>query len=324
MPLGAGRLAFLAKSGTVAAAATVVGKKSGVEAVNQTQVDTSQYIYGNSSILFDGSGDELQTKGWFRTGSTATQHLVVKSTSAENTEGGLGFNLRLASSKLQVYISGDGSNWNIASPMNGSTSYSTNTWHHFALNWDGSNYRLWLDGNLENTTASSTQVHQGSFDEFYIGAAEGSTADFNGHLSEIRFSKVARYVKTGSQPNGPFTNDADTLNHFNDDNGDKQATFRTDAYASSLKLAVPFDSENGINDVAHQITGTGLSSAASEQGSAAVSTNTAGPYYPSYNNAQNNSQGGIAFGLYDASNNAKFSKWHICCRGLDKSNRQHK
>ena len=317
MPLGAGRLAFLAKSGTVAAAATVVRKKSGVEAVNDTQVDTDQYIYGRSSILFDGTNDELQTKTkidfsnpwcvecWFRTGSSATQNMIVKSSSAEDTEGDLGFNFRLASGKLQVFLSSDGSNWNIASPMNGSTSYSTNTWHHMALNWDGSNYRIWLDGNLENTTVSSTQVHQGSFDEIYIGGAVGSTAHFSGHLSEIRFSSAARYVKTGSQPNGPFTNDADTtllihgngldtLNHFNDDNGDKQANFRTDAYASSLKLAVPFDSENGINDVAHQITGTGLSSAASEQGSAAVSTNTAGPYYPSYNNAQNNSQGGIA------------------------------
>jgi len=40
-------------------------------------------------------------------------------------------------------------------------------------------------------------------------------------------------------------------------------TYRSDAYASYLKLAVPFDSFNDTNDVAYLVAGSGLSSAAS-------------------------------------------------------------
>lgn len=51
--------------------------------------------------------------------------------------------------------------------------------------------------------------------------------------------------------------------------------YRTDAYASSLKLAVPFDSINESNDIAYLISGTGLSSAATKtQGANSTITTT--------------------------------------------------
>jgi hypothetical protein len=68
-------------------------------------------------------------------------------------------------------------------------------------------------------------------------------------LGAFRLNSISRYLA----PTGP--------------------TYRTDSYASYLKLAVPFDYYNEANDVAYLISGTGLSAAATKtQGTSSTIT----------------------------------------------------
>lgn len=53
-----------------------------------------------------------------------------------------------------------------------------------------------------------------------------------------------------------------------------KTTYRTDDYASYLKLAVPFDSDTGTDDIAYKISGTGLSSSATKTQGANVALGT--------------------------------------------------
>jgi len=58
MPLGAARIAFIAKT-QVTAVAEVIRRKVGVTAIGNAQVDTAQSKFGGASALFDGTGDYL-------------------------------------------------------------------------------------------------------------------------------------------------------------------------------------------------------------------------------------------------------------------------
>lgn len=318
MPIGAARISFLALTATVAAEAEVIRYKKGIKGMNGADIDTAQSNFGGSSLGLDGTNDHLRVTAeidysqgwtvecWFYTGSTATQNLIVKTTSSEGTEGDLAYNIRLNSGKVQYYLSSNGSSWDIVSGGSSTNSYTTSAWNHVAVSWDGSNYYMFLNGVQERSDASSTQVYDGGFDQIYVGGAEGSSSYLSGYVDEVRFSSVCRYTVGGFSKfqHSPFVNDDDTvfLAHFDntngvtrffDDNGYRQSNYTSDDNASNLKLAVPFDSVNEANDVAHNITGTGLSSAAAHtQGTSA--TISGGPYWGAYNSAEINSQDGAA------------------------------
>ena len=73
----------------------------------------------------------------------------------------------------------------------GTTSVSSNQWYHIAITRSGNTYRLFLDGNLEATTTSSTTIHSGSTTELCIASTHNRDTDeaFAGHISNARFVK---------------------------------------------------------------------------------------------------------------------------------------
>jgi hypothetical protein len=92
-----------------------------------------------------------------------------------------------------------------------------NAWHHVALSFDGSAYRLFLDGSLENTWASAATIVATVFSNLVVGYNPFATSEgFNGYVDEFRLSSVARYTGNFTAPIGAFSADATTiaLNHF--------------------------------------------------------------------------------------------------------------
>ena len=94
-------------------------------------------------------------------------------------------------------------------------------WHHIAFVADGSEERIYLDGQqLQSGPASATILNSDA--PAYIGYAPRAGSDFSsfaGYLDSIRVSRVARYTALSFTPLlGDLPSDADTvlLYNFND------------------------------------------------------------------------------------------------------------
>ena len=77
-----------------------------------------------------------------------------------------------------------------------STPLSTGVWHHLVGVYDGSNFILYVNGSLDNSTPVSgfniaTAASQTSGDDLLIGALPNNTENFNGDMDEVAiWSKV--------------------------------------------------------------------------------------------------------------------------------------
>ena len=95
----------------------------------------------------------------------------------------------------------------------GTTSVSSNQWYHIAITRSGNTYRLFLDGNLEATTTSSTTIHSGSTTELCIASTHNRDTDeaFAGHISNARFVKgTALYTSSFTPQTAELTAIYDT------------------------------------------------------------------------------------------------------------------
>lgn len=108
-----------------------------------------------------------------------------------------------ASYKLSVDLragaSGDGS-------LTGTTTISLNRWYHFAATWDGTTWRIFLDGNLEASAAKSFGW-KNTGAPIRLGRSTPYTSSnwsaMNGLLDEVRITKgVARYTANFAPPTG--------------------------------------------------------------------------------------------------------------------------
>jgi hypothetical protein len=108
---------------------------------------------------------------------------------------------------------------------------SDGNWHHFALSWDGSFLRAYIDGVFKKKQAQSgTQADTAG--TLYLGRRD-TTEPMNGMMDEVRFSNIARYTTETSfaVPTLKFANDVNTLVllHFNEGTG----TTATDSSSNS-------------------------------------------------------------------------------------------
>jgi hypothetical protein len=81
-------------------------------------------------------------------------------------------------------------------PVVGATPVSSNVWHHVAASYDGTTWRLYLDGALEATLAANATPRADSIQHFGIGTAMNSTGVaagfFDGMIDEVRVWNHAR------------------------------------------------------------------------------------------------------------------------------------
>lgn len=319
MPLGASRLTLLAFQASVAAEATVIRRKVGLEAKQDVKVDTAQYKYGSSALFDGGTDDYILVDHTAQNIDYADDFTLEMWARWASIPGINSFSMLCTTSTRGDYLSlyNKSNAYTIAMAVSdGSTAYTqirnldltpaTDTWYHIAAVKNGSSLKFYWDGTEltnDNGSAGTMSADKGLDGIQRIGDwAGGSSYAMNGHIDEFRLSKSVRYTREEFQPKGPFVNDDNTqlLVHmdgtddsttFIDDNGSSTAEFNEDDYNSYLKLAVPFDDVNGINDVAKDITGTGISSAATvTQGSSSVVSG--GAYWNSYNSSLINNRDG--------------------------------
>ena len=71
--------------------------------------------------------------------------------------------LYLSDGKFHIYMSGNGSSWNIANNLSSTLTVSTNTWHRVSLIWTGSVYRVVVDGTTHLSFSSSTKIMRNNY-----------------------------------------------------------------------------------------------------------------------------------------------------------------
>ena len=203
--------------------ASIIDKSqnANLKLVGNTTGSTTQVKFADTkSMYFDGTGDYITSsvvsfgnsftaEAWIYqpvtagTGASADDVFSVWN----NSNGQKSFILRIDGTSLMLYASYDGTTNNI-SALSGGT-INTNTWHHIALTWDGSNYRLFVDGTVVQTQASSTAPYS-SNDPLQIGSSKSGASGaqdgfYQGYIQDARFtSGLARYTANFTPPTEPL------------------------------------------------------------------------------------------------------------------------
>ena len=190
------------------------------------------------SVLFDGTGDYLQTTTnvsdfQFGSGDFTIESWVYKSTNGSNNYDGLcaygdsgtqGWFLEISDARGIVWWSGSGI------ILQYDIDVSKNTWHHISVTRSNGTNRLFLNGIIvaENTTAVSVPT---TGTNFYVGYYSTSgNYYFNGYISNLRILKgTALYTSNFTPPTRELQPIGDTvlLCCNNPDSAGAEATGKT-------------------------------------------------------------------------------------------------
>ena len=245
------------------------------------------YVVIPNNASLNITNNMLTVECWFNCSVPSSTWASLVSKLPSSTTFSAGWDLRLGGllPRGSIYINppNNGSGpaiWDIA----GNGQQTANEWHHYAMQYDGTNYLVWMDGNLNYSTNIVAQIEVGS-NPIHIGCQNSGWRLFTGWIAEVRISKSARYNRPFI-PQIRFAADPNTIALYHFDEG--QGTTVADS------------SGNGNNGT---IQGTGAwSSIVASQNSL---TNGLVAYYPfngNANDASGNGSNGVGFDVSYAQN----------------------
>lgn len=113
-----------------------------------------------------------------------------------------GYNVNSSGGQLVMFLSSNGSAWDIASSVAIGTT-ALNTWYHIAIVRNGTTFTTYLNGVQGATFTSSASIYQ-SANSVIIG--KGQSSSFYGLMSNVRFVKgTAVYTSAFTPPTSPLT-----------------------------------------------------------------------------------------------------------------------
>lgn len=191
-----------------------------------TQISTSQYKFGSSSIRLDGTGDyitvtdngnfdfgtnDFTIEWWqrldaldrfaidFRSGSSASNKMLI-------------YSYQYDGSADDIYLY---TNANRISATN--SDLTANQWQHIALVRSSNTTKLYIDGTQQGNSYTDNNSYSHAEMRIWhnsIGAENYTPA---GYIDEYRVSDSARYTSNFSVPTARFTDDANTVFHLQGD-----------------------------------------------------------------------------------------------------------
>lgn len=164
-----------------------------------TQHDTSQFKFGTSSIQFDGTGDSLTLADsddwhfgdgdftidfWWRSSNVGVAQDIIGNF---GTAGNYGWLLQATSTpELIFYHSVDGTA--LLNPTTTSSGLTNNAWHHIAIARSSGTLRIFVNGVVKYSGASSANIYNAAAD-LIIGKNVGGGTIQACHMEEIRIHK---------------------------------------------------------------------------------------------------------------------------------------
>lgn len=202
--------------------------KSPSVVAGSTQIDTAQFKFGASSIIFDGSGDYLEYANdaawefgvddftmecWVRFSAYSESYAGLYGASIfSNYRAGIG-----GPSGFGFRVNGTASSYETLNLYTGTTdlnftgpSLALDTWHHVAVSRNSGVVRAFVNGRLHGTPVANsdnfTASQVSTSRPLRIGQLFDATYLFslNGHLDEIRFSKEGIYTDEFQPPAEQF------------------------------------------------------------------------------------------------------------------------
>lgn len=166
--------------------------------------------YGNSSMLFDGTGDYLFTPAsanfGFGTGDFTIEFWLYLNSTALQTV--VSFLTTASSTAPHIYIAAGGSiRYFTASAdrITGST-LVTGTWYHVALSRSGSSTRMFINGTQAGSTYTDTNNY-GASNPFLVanyGSPPHNSEMLSGYIDDLRITLgIARYNTNFTPPSSP-------------------------------------------------------------------------------------------------------------------------
>jgi sulfur transfer complex TusBCD TusB component (DsrH family) len=181
------------------------------------QLDTAQKKFGTSSLLLDGTDDEIYTADHadFEFGSgdftidcqlrraTTGNHMIC----AHGEEGNVsnfGFIFQIDSSNKLYFGYGYGGSYDASVAT--TQTMTTGAWYHVAVVRNGSSLYLFQEGVQVNTTHNiSTITINNSNKVVHIGRDDWGNRDYSGWIDEFRISKgIARWTANFTPPSLPY------------------------------------------------------------------------------------------------------------------------
>ena len=207
-------------------AATTITDEIGntMTAVNDTQIDTAQKVFGTASILFDGAGDGLTTpddSDWDFDSSNFTIDMRVRF-AALPTAGKVNILIGQYADATNIWFVGQIFNrsgtyrfgmlgkeagaGNTGVYVN-STGLSINTWYHFEFARSGNTWYFFQDGVLQGTAQTNSGDMPNVASVLYIGSHPGDDSNpLNGWIDELRISKgIARHTANFTPPTAAYS-----------------------------------------------------------------------------------------------------------------------
>ncbi len=188
---------------------------------------TGLAISTDSRMKFDGTGDYLITSAedfldgnwtvecWFNGNAWPSG---IKGLISLDYDGGSGssnnaMNFGVSNGSMALLVSSDvTSGWDVVNTTAGAP--PVGAWHHGAVVFNGSTYKVYLDGSEVISVTSSTAVASQASSKIIVGttADSSSSQSWDGYLDEIRVSSTARYsgAFTPQTRGNQFTADANT------------------------------------------------------------------------------------------------------------------
>ncbi len=154
-----------------------------------------------NAVLLDGVNDHISVpdspsvritgtitvEAWINRAATGVQHSVVEKYGCSGLGG---YVLRVTDANRLMFGTRD--DCNIGSSVIGAASIPANTWTHVAGTWDGAALRVYVNGVLDGTLATTRNPKAGTTPLLIGARGNNAGTTFNGRIDEVRLWNVAR------------------------------------------------------------------------------------------------------------------------------------
>lgn len=210
---------------------------------NGTKYQGTFSPYGdNWSVFFDGTSDYLRSSNSSFSVSTNDFTMECWALSGDSTQTAVIFDSRGGSinNKPALAINnGAFAYWTTSHRITAPAVAIENVWYHVAIVRYSGTTTLYIDGEAKGTYADSTDFS--SITRFQIGADDDNAPSvyFDGQVSNVRYSSIAKYTSSFTPSTSPLTSDAYTKILACASNGfkDKSSLSRTFTTAGTPKVS---------------------------------------------------------------------------------------
>jgi hypothetical protein len=175
----------------------------------------SAYITVPDSASLNSTTNQLTVECWFNLSTPIGDWTSLVSKEANSTVPG-DWDLRIANDQVYGLIQSTSDDSFPNSTGNSHPTYPV--WHHAAMQFDQTNYTVWVDGSLVYQSTNEAGQFVLSSNPVTIGSQNSGFREFYGLISEVRISNVVRYTAPFS-PQIFFTPDTNTVALYHLDEG---------------------------------------------------------------------------------------------------------